>query len=249
MLLAFITDIHEDINNLKAVLRKIEKLKCDEIACLGDIVGYSAPFYKYHEERNGHECIQLVKSTCRFVVVGNHDMYAAQRLPRHCSFFQYPDNWYQLDYYERKQSGGNILWLHEENDLNPLLKEADIEFLQSLPEFNVIASRQFNIFISHYVYPNISGLKREFYTYHDEFNKHFSYIKLSNCQISFNGHAHNKGCFVVGRNRFKRYPANKQGIQLKQPVCIGIPPVTRQNKRSGFCTFNTETKQLNVYKT
>ncbi len=44
MKLAIITDIHEDRVNLVKALRMIEKEACDEIACLGDIVGFSTPF-------------------------------------------------------------------------------------------------------------------------------------------------------------------------------------------------------------
>jgi len=64
---AIISDIHGNREALDTVLEKIAELKCDEMICLGDIVGYGAePGY----------CLDRVRETCKVVVAGNHD-YAA----------------------------------------------------------------------------------------------------------------------------------------------------------------------------
>ncbi len=41
MLLGVISDIHEDIIALEKALTFLEKRNCDQIICLGDIVGYA----------------------------------------------------------------------------------------------------------------------------------------------------------------------------------------------------------------
>jgi putative phosphoesterase len=64
MKIAIISDIHSNLDALTAVLKEIERIKVDEIYCLGDIVGYGP---------NPNECIDLVKSVTEKVVVGNHD--------------------------------------------------------------------------------------------------------------------------------------------------------------------------------
>ena len=130
MRLAIITDIHEDIISLKEALRKIERQQCDEIICLGDISGYSVPYYDYLRTRNAHECLSLIKSNCSTIILGNHDIHAASIIPKNSSFFDFPENWYQLDYHQRHELANKTLWLHEENDLNPLYTSEDLKYLK-----------------------------------------------------------------------------------------------------------------------
>lgn len=247
MRLAIITDIHEDLTSLKEALRKIEFHKCDEIICLGDISGFSVPYYTYLHTRNAHECLSLVRSNCKIVLLGNHDIHAASITPKHCTFFDFPQNWYELNYHQRHELGNDTLWLHEENDLNPLYKNDDLAYLRSLPEYAVLKTHECNILLMHYVYPNISGLKKEFYTYGDEFQQHYSFMNQLDCTISFTGHAHVKGFFVATPNKFKQY--KYKSLKLKSyPVCIGLPPITSLNKRNGFCIFDTDAMSIKVIK-
>jgi len=61
---ALISDIHSNIEALTAVWEDIEKKGCDEVYCLGDIVGYGP---------DPEECIDLVMTKCRVCTMGNHD--------------------------------------------------------------------------------------------------------------------------------------------------------------------------------
>jgi predicted phosphodiesterase len=238
MRIAIITDIHEDIISLQNAFRKIKKEKCNEVVCLGDISGFSF-HYSDQSRRNAHECLKLIRSECMFVVLGNHDMHAARIIPKECTFFDYPKDWYELDYHDRKELGKNILWFHEEDDLDPLYKKSDINYLKNLGDKVQYQVNGIGILFSHYIYPNISGLKREFYTYGDEFNQHFSFMKKEGCAISFTGHSHTRGFFTATKNKYKEYGYKR--LELKdEPVCIGTPPITNQRKRSGFIIFDTD---------
>lgn len=64
MRIALISDIHGNLEALTAVLRDIERHSIDEIACLGDIVGYGC---------DPSACLELVRTTCRVKLLGNHD--------------------------------------------------------------------------------------------------------------------------------------------------------------------------------
>ena len=63
---AFISDIHSNIDAFQAVLGQIDKVGVDMIICLGDIVGYGpCP----------NECLQIIHDREIPSVMGNHDEY------------------------------------------------------------------------------------------------------------------------------------------------------------------------------
>lgn len=140
MRLAIISDIHEDILSLKKIISKIEKSGYDQLICLGDISGFSVTFYKYRKTRNAHECLSLLREKNSIIIPGNHDFHAGQMIPKNSAVFDFPGNWYDLDYQQRSELGKNEIWLHEEDDLNPLYTTEDIEFLRSLPEYYILNS-------------------------------------------------------------------------------------------------------------
>ncbi len=239
MRIAIISDIHEDILNLKKVLAKVEKTGYDKLVCLGDISGFSVPHYKYMKTRNAHECLSLLREKCDIIVPGNHDYHAARIIPKTSSVFDFPGNWYELDYRKKFNLANDTIWLHEENDLDPLYRKEDIAFLRSLPEYQVVETPSAHILFSHYVYPNLAGFKKGFYSTPSEFTQHFEFMKKKGCLVSFTGHAHIKGFYMVSRSYFGQY-RRKKIISRNFPICIGIPPVTSNKNRSGFCIFDGE---------
>lgn len=62
--IAIISDLHGNLEALKAVVTRLKEEKPDEWLCLGDLVGYG-PF--------SNECIELVKEMDMKCVKGNHD--------------------------------------------------------------------------------------------------------------------------------------------------------------------------------
>ncbi|MFI5145136.1 MAG: metallophosphoesterase family protein [Ignavibacteria bacterium] len=64
MKIAIISDVHANLEALTTCLKKIDELGADKIICLGDLVDYCA-------EPNA--CIELIKTNCDVVVMGNHD--------------------------------------------------------------------------------------------------------------------------------------------------------------------------------
>lgn len=245
MRIAIITDIHEDLINLKEALRKIEKLKCDEIVCLGDISGYSVPHYTYLTSRNASECLSLIKSNCNTVVLGNHDLYAGRIIPKNKTAFDFPENWYDLEYYQRRKIANNSIWLHEETDLNPLYSSTDLDFLKSLPEYAINNYSGENILFSHYSYPNLSGVKMEFYSFKEEFRGHFNFMKENACNLSFTGHAHIKGFYCVTESKFKQFGYKRLSLK-NEMACYGLPPLTSQQKRGGLSILDLEERNLKV---
>lgn len=64
MKLAVISDIHSNLQALRAALAAIDKRGVDAIYCLGDVVGYGA---------DAAACVDIVRERCDGCVRGNHD--------------------------------------------------------------------------------------------------------------------------------------------------------------------------------
>jgi len=64
---AIISDVHGNLEALRAVLEDIDRQRVDSIYCLGDVVGYGP---------NPCECVKLVRDRCSVVLLGNHDQGA-----------------------------------------------------------------------------------------------------------------------------------------------------------------------------
>jgi len=247
MRIAIISDIHEDVLSLKEALRQITKYNCDEIICLGDISGFNLPYYTYKQSRNASECLSLVRSNCKTVILGNHDLYAGSIIPENCTFFEFPQNWYELDYLQRRKLVDGEIWLHEEHDLNTNYTSKDIEYLKSYKEFEILRTNNDNILFSHYAFPNISGIKKEFFAYKFQFHPHFKFMDDNNCKISFISHEHTKGFYTVTKNKYKQYGYENLRLNDEQ-ICVGLPPITGQQNRNGFAIFDLETQLLQIKK-
>ncbi|MFM8634210.1 MAG: metallophosphoesterase family protein [Planctomycetia bacterium] len=64
---AIISDIHGNVEALRAVIEDIDRQQVDSIFCLGDVVGYGP---------NPCECLSIVRDRCSLVLLGNHDQGA-----------------------------------------------------------------------------------------------------------------------------------------------------------------------------
>jgi predicted phosphodiesterase len=61
---AIISDIHGNLEALRAVLDDIDHLGIGDIVCLGDIVGYGP---------QPRECLDILQVLCKITVLGNHE--------------------------------------------------------------------------------------------------------------------------------------------------------------------------------
>ena len=70
MKIAIISDIHGNLEALKATLKNIEERRVDKIICLGDIIAKGVHF---------KECIELIQKNCDVVIQGNCDRYFSEK--------------------------------------------------------------------------------------------------------------------------------------------------------------------------
>jgi predicted phosphodiesterase len=240
MKIALISDIHEDVMNLTKALRLIEKAGCETIACLGDIVGFSTPFYKYHDTRDANECIRLISENVKYVVAGNHDHYAIRKLPEHLPGFALPENWYDLPFDQRKTIAGGMIWLYEDNELSALLSDASRDWLAHLPEQLVITEGGYNILLTHFLAPDITGFTTKFLFSAADFEGHLAMMNTLNANLALFGHAHRGRLFIIslasGKEPPKLFKKTKINHLLKG---AGIPAIARSDGFSGFAVLDT----------
>ncbi len=79
MKIAFISDIHANLDALEVVLADLAEQGADRIICLGDIVGYGP---------QPNDCVKRVREKASVTVVGNHD-HAAVGLMDTLAFNEY----------------------------------------------------------------------------------------------------------------------------------------------------------------
>ncbi|MFC1729715.1 metallophosphoesterase family protein [candidate division KSB1 bacterium] len=242
MKLAIISDIHEDIVSLQNAFRKIDKLKCDEIVCLGDIVGFSTLYYIFNTSRNARACLDLIRHNCHIIISGNHDLHAVMKTPVNSPLFEYPTDWYQMEYIHRREVSKGLVWLYEDEEAYTGLTEEDKHFIAELPEFFILNSTLGNILFTHYIYPNLIGSMKTFHFDCDDFSDHMDYMRTSNCEISMAGHAHTEGFDIITNDSQNCYPYKKR-IIIEKRCCIIVPAIVKTNKWNGFLIFDTETSE------
>ena len=72
MQVAVVSDIHGNRQAFEAVLQEIAKSSCEEMWCLGDLVGYGA---------DPDVCVELAQKHAAICLAGNHDLVVRGELP------------------------------------------------------------------------------------------------------------------------------------------------------------------------
>ncbi len=239
MKIGFLSDIHEDIASLQKALKLLEQEKVDSIICLGDIVGFTLPFYKNINDRDADVCIKLVKENCSQTVIGNHDLYAIKKIPTYNSNFNYGENWYSLDYEKRAKLSKNRIWLYEDSEIPVTLNDESIEYLNELAEYSTVLAGDADIFISHFCFPDFSGSAIFFPEQPFHLLKHFEFTQNLNCSISFSGHGHPEGCVYTNEDKLSLLKFGE--YNLNDCKCwIVVPCVAKTSRKNGVLVFNTE---------
>lgn len=109
MIFGIITDIHNNVTALRAVLNRLRQIHCDRIICCGDIIGIGP---------SPEETVQeMMRIPGLISVRGNHEKYLLEGMPA-----EYP-NEDHMSYSEMEHHK----WEHR------LLSAESVAFLQSLP--------------------------------------------------------------------------------------------------------------------
>ena len=243
MIIGIISDIHEDIIRLKQSITILEKRNVDEIICLGDIVGFSVPYYNYLTSRDSNEVIDILRKNCSDIVIGNHDLYAIKRIPLNRTFFNYNENWYQLDFKKRKELSNGKLFLYEDNELSSLLTAANIDYLCSLPEYIVKPCGDHKILLTHYAFPDCTGSSTFVVKHEVELSEHFNFMERQNCLYGFSGNDHFEGFKVYTQYDVREYSFEKYELPNER-VWVHGPTVSEGTFDNGIMIYDSGQRLL-----
>lgn len=245
MRIGFLSDIHEDILSLDLALGILAAQKCDTLVCLGDIVGFTLPFYQHIQTRSADACIDRVRAHCTAAVAGNHDLYAVRRVPEFKAGFEYGPDWYGLEYEARASRARDRIWLYEDNEIPPVLSTAATDFLRGLRETQCVTFGRTSLLLSHFCYPDLSGSAIYFPSQAFHLRKHFEFMHRQGCRIGISGHGHPEGCLIVDEDRFVLHPFGTIPL-ADEPLWIVAPPVARTSRANGCMVLDTDQRLIHV---
>jgi predicted phosphodiesterase len=249
MKIGILTDIHENKTCLENAIRSASKHRCDELACLGDITGYDRRFYNYPEKRSAAACIELIRSNCKWVVAGNHDLFAAQKFPTYSNGLVFPEDWFSLSAVQKKNISAGRVWCYEGDEPNDLGHEA-CDYIANLPEYLILKEAN-GMLLSHYIYPDFSGSTTNYINRKRQFSGLWAFMEQNNLLYSFTGHAHQMFtgfAYQKSASLFKAIHTNPNShFNLgNERVMIALPPLSGEKGKSGFSIFDTESQLLSM---
>jgi len=250
MKIGIITDIHENIFALKEALRLAEINRCDELVCLGDIAGYDRRFYRYSETRSASECLRLVRSGFRWIVAGNHDLFAGGRFPSYSNGFKYPERWFSMSAGERKSVSKGKVWCFEGDDPNDLSDE-EILILRGLPEHQIISVQGISLVFSHYFAPDFTGSTTKYVERKSHLKGQWEFMEANGIRLSFSGHSHNHFAGFAYRNTgsflkaIHTFPQDTFSLGNEMAVVL-LPPLSGDKGRTGFSIIDTSDMKLSI---
>ncbi len=244
MKLGFISDIHEDVVSLKKGLDILYKKNCDKIICLGDIIGFSNPYYPFGGTKDANACIDLVRENCTIVVPGNHDLFSAGRIPEFHAGVEYPSEWFGMDIRDRINLMKGKIWFYE-REIDPGLTEENIQYLRALPEYDILKINDLSILVSHFLYPDVSGSLRKRVDEIFEYRDHFWFMRQKNCILSFAGHMHREGFEVLNGSGFREFGFRKKRL-MKIESFVGLPSIADGLNKNGVAVFDTADFEIEV---
>jgi len=250
MRVGILADIHENISELESRVKQAEALNCDELACLGDITGFDKRFYSYSNNRSASKCVRLVRDYFKWVVPGNHDLFAALRVPSWSNGFEYPPEWFSLDTGAKRLISDGKVWCYENEETNDLTRN-EIEFLREINEVETAGIDNLSVLFSHYIFPDLTGSTTRFVTNKGQMANHWKLLVEKDVTYSFVAHQHNEFAGFSYRSfspllkAFNHIPADEFTLG-DEPTVIMVPPVSGESGKTGFIIFDTKSLKINI---
>ncbi|MBX3042413.1 MAG: metallophosphoesterase [Candidatus Kapabacteria bacterium] len=243
MKIGIISDIHEDAERLLSAIKSLEKYNCDYLVCLGDISGFDERFYSFKYSKNLDYCVDIIKVNCRVVLPGNHDLFHLKKLPEYNTVFHFPDNWYELDFKERKSLSNGLIWLYDKDYPIRNIYKFSTLFEDFINKY-IIENEEIKILLTHSVAPDISGFLTKKPVKLNDFINHFQFLENNNCKIGISGHLHPNGLLRITGKKVNHPKFALMEISEDTKSQFIIPCIADGIQDNGFTILDTKSKTI-----
>ncbi|MBM3974605.1 MAG: metallophosphoesterase family protein [Planctomycetes bacterium] len=212
-MIAFLSDIHSNMEALTVCLQEADRLGCKRILCLGDVIGYGP---------QPREALTTIMQRAEFTIMGNHE---------HGAMFYAPD------FNERARAA--IDWTRDQMSRRDRPREENMRFWQYLDGMPKEKREGRMLF----VHGSPRDPVREYLTprdAHDEKKMGECFARMGDANLCFVGHSHLPGVFLRS-GRFLA-PSEIDGAwQVDEQAIVNIGSVGQPrdgDPRSSFVTYD-----------
>jgi len=212
-MIAFLSDIHSNVEALTACLQEVERLGCKRILCLGDVIGYGP---------QPRDTLRTIMQRCEFSLLGNHE---------HGAMF------YASDFNPRARAA--IDWTRDQLSRRDCPRDENMRFWNYLDQMKK-EHREASILLVH---GSPRDPVREYLVPRDALDKQKMdecFAKMGDQKLCFVGHSHVPGVFL--RSGTFLLPADiGMAWQVNEPAIVNIGSVGQPrdgDPRASFVTYD-----------
>src|SRR5450432_959724 len=212
MRIGIFSDIHANHEALCAVLEAYRKERIDVYYCLGDTVGYGG---------SPNECADLVRSTARRTILGNHDAAVSGRMDYS---YYYEAARHALDAHAAILSPENMAWLKS------------LPYEERLDEINVLLCHGSPVRLEEFEYIFAPEQARECLSIYDKIG-----------HITLIGHSHLCKVFALTRNSVEEMPAVDFDLAPDKKYIVSVGSVGQPrdfDNRASYVAFDTDKQRF-----
>jgi diadenosine tetraphosphatase ApaH/serine/threonine PP2A family protein phosphatase len=217
MRLGIFSDVHANYEALSAVLQGYRSEHIDVFYCLGDTVGYGG---------SPNECADVVKSTVKQTILGNHDAAVAGRMDYS---YYYEAARHALDTHAALLSQQNMEWLR------------GLPYTEKLNEFGVHLCHGSPIRIEEFEYIFAPEQARELLPLWEELGL-----------LTVIGHSHLCKVFALSRYNVEELPVCDFSLDPDRRYVVSVGSVGQPrdyDNRASYTVYDSETKRFEFKRT
>jgi predicted phosphodiesterase len=212
MRIGILSDIHANYEAFSAVMAAYEEEQIDSYFCGGDIVGYGA---------SPNECVDLIRSTTKDVVVGNHDAAVAGRMDYS---YYYEAARQVLDLHSRMLTEDNLAWLKR------------LHYNRKYPDWGICLCHG-------------SPIRQEEFDYIFAVDQAYSVLPFFEelSPITYIGHSHLCRVFALTKTTVEEIVLNRFTIDPNRKYIISVGSVGQPrdyDNRASYTIFDTDSREF-----
>jgi diadenosine tetraphosphatase ApaH/serine/threonine PP2A family protein phosphatase len=212
-MIAFLSDIHSNMEALSVCLQEVERLGCKRIVCLGDVIGYGP---------QPREALATIMQRAEFSILGNHEhgamFYASDFNPRARAAIEWTRD--QLSRRDRPRDENIRFWTYLDG-MAKEKREGRMLFVHGSPRDPV----------REYLVPRDAG---------DQDKMDECFAKMGDARLCFVGHSHVPGVYLRS-GRFLKPADIGMEWRVDEQAMINIGSVGQPrdgDPRSSFVTYD-----------